>query len=64
MISDNANRYAVYGMNKDAAFWAGLRRVLWAMAAALLAGAALYTWLGPRGLAMAVVVTAVAAISA
>ena len=64
MISDNANRYAVYGMTKDAAFWAGLRRVLWAMAAALLAGAALYTWLGPQGLAMAVVVTAVAAISA
>jgi two-component system phosphate regulon sensor histidine kinase PhoR len=64
MISDNANRYAVYGMTKDAAFWAGLRRVLWAMAAALLAGAALDTWLGPQGLAMAVVVTAVAAISA
>jgi two-component system phosphate regulon sensor histidine kinase PhoR len=51
-------------MTKDAAFWAGLRRVLWAMAAALLAGAALDTWLGPQGLAMAVVVTAVAAISA
>jgi len=64
MISDNANRYAVYGMTKDAAFWASLRRILWAMAAAMLAGAGFYTWFGSHGLAMAVVVTAVAAISA
>ncbi len=64
MMSENANRYAVYGMTKDAAFWAELRRILWAVAAALIAGAAAYVWLGPRGLAAAVVVTGAAAISA
>jgi two-component system, OmpR family, phosphate regulon sensor histidine kinase PhoR len=64
MMSENANQYAVYGMTKDAAFWAELRRILWAVAAALLAGAAAYLWLGPRGLAAAVVVTSAAAISA
>jgi two-component system, OmpR family, phosphate regulon sensor histidine kinase PhoR len=64
MIPENANRYAVYGMNKDAAFWANLRRGLWAVMAALLAGAALYAWFGARGLTFAAVVAAVAAISA
>lgn len=63
-MSANANRYAVYGMAKDAAFWANLRGVLWAVAAALLLGALLYVWLGPRGLFAVAVVTAAAAISA
>jgi two-component system phosphate regulon sensor histidine kinase PhoR len=63
-MSNSANQYAVYGMNRDAAFWAALRRVLWAIAAALIVGAAAYTWLGFRGLAGAVVVTSIAAISA
>lgn len=64
MISDSANQYAVYGMNKDAAFWAELRRVLWSVVAALVAGAVLYAWMGLRGLAGGVIVVAVAAISA
>lgn len=64
MMSDSANHYAVYGMNKDAAFWAELRRVLWAVAAAMIVGAAVYTWLGFRGLAAFVVVTAIGALSA
>jgi two-component system phosphate regulon sensor histidine kinase PhoR len=64
MIPENANRYAVYGMSKDAAFWAGLRRVLWAAVAALLAGALLITFGDWQIVAAVVVVTMAAAISA
>jgi len=64
MIPQDANQYAVQGMSKDAAFWANLRRVLWAATAALIAGVVVYAWLGFRGLAAAVVVTMAAAISA
>ena len=63
-MSENANRYAVYGMNKDAVFWATLRRVLWASSASFAVGAGLYAWLGFRGLAGAVIVTAAAAVAA
>ncbi len=51
-------------MNKDAAFWEMLRRALWTAAAALIIGAAVFAWLGPQALVFAVVVVAVAAISA
>jgi two-component system phosphate regulon sensor histidine kinase PhoR len=64
MMSESANRYAVYGMNKDAAFWATLRRMLWSVTAALIVGAAVFAWLGFQGLAAAVVVSLILAISA
>jgi Signal transduction histidine kinase len=64
MMFVSANRYAVYGMTKDAAFWANLRQVLWAVAVSLLLGAALYGWLGPRGLFATAVVIGAAALSA
>lgn len=64
MMSDNANRYAVYGMNRDALFWGNVRRVLWATSVSLAVGALLYAWLGFRGLAAAVIVAIAAAVSA
>lgn len=64
MIPENANRYAVYGMNKDAAFWAALRRILWTAVVVLIAAPLLYFWLGLQGVAAAVVVTMAAAVSA
>jgi len=64
MMHVNANRLEVGAVSKDAAFWEALRRTLWAIAAALIAGAAIYAWLGPQALIFAVVVTSVAAISA
>jgi two-component system phosphate regulon sensor histidine kinase PhoR len=64
MMSTNANRYAVYAVNKDAALWEQLRRILWTASAALILGAVLFAWLGPKALALAVVVISVAAISA
>lgn len=63
-MSSNANRYAVYGMAKDLAFWANLRRVLWAVAASLLSGAGLYVWLGPHAIFATAIVIVAAAISA
>jgi len=46
------------------AFWANLRRILWAATASLLLGAILFVWLGPRGLFAVVVIMATAAVSA
>ncbi|MDR3526657.1 MAG: ATP-binding protein [Rhizomicrobium sp.] len=51
-------------MARDVAFWAHLRRILWAATASLLLGAILYVWLGPRGLLGVAVVMATAAVSA
>lgn len=45
-------------------FWANLRRTLWAVAASLLLGAALYVWFGPHAIFAIAVVLIAAAISA
>ncbi len=63
MMHVNANRLEL-GVAREAAFWEQLRRILWAVAAALIAGAGLYAWLGSQAVAFAGVVAAVAAISA
>ncbi len=63
MMHVNANRLEL-GVARETVFWEQLRRILWAVSAALIVGACLYAWFGTQAVAFAVVVAAVAAISA